>query len=292
MKRRNDPIAIEHMFAYGADMRPESEFREALELVEAGLNDCQISRELGIPRGTIRDWRHASAKNPGHRTVGAIGHRSELVVASTNPGGPCTGECDAPTFAMQDRPAYFYLLGQYLGDGFISPQGKGVFRLRIACAWDYPGIAVEVADAMSTVSGRFEAASTEGIGCSYINTYWKHWPCVFPQHGRGRKHERPIVLRDWQRPSATVEHQELIRGLIHSDGCRFINPVNRQLKHGVKRYEYVRYVFTNASSDIRGILTDSLDALEIEWRRMNARNISIARRDSVHELEQFVGQKH
>ena len=28
---------------------------------------------------------------------------------------------------------------------------------------------------------------------------WKHWPCLFPQHGPGRKHERPIVLEDWQR---------------------------------------------------------------------------------------------
>jgi hypothetical protein len=272
-------------------MRPESEFQAALELVEHGLNDCEISRQLDIPRGTIRDWRHAAEKNPGHRTIHAAGQRSELVVESTNPGGPCNGACDAPDFALEDRGAYFYLLGQYLGDGFISYHGKGVFRLRVACAWDYPGIVVEVAEAMSTVSGRFEAASSEGIGCSYINTYWKHWPCVLPQHGAGRKHERPIVLREWQRPVNAFDHRELVRGLIHSDGCRFINPVKRQLKHEVKRYEYVRYVFTNASSDIRRIFTDSLDALNIEWRQMNQRNVSIARREAVLALEQFVGPK-
>ena len=28
---------------------------------------------------------------------------------------------------------------------------------------------------------------------------WQHWPCLFPQHGPGRKHERPIVLEHWQR---------------------------------------------------------------------------------------------
>ncbi len=38
-------------------MRPESEYREALKLIEAGVNDCEIGRRLGIPRGTIRDWR-------------------------------------------------------------------------------------------------------------------------------------------------------------------------------------------------------------------------------------------
>ena len=28
---------------------------------------------------------------------------------------------------------------------------------------------------------------------------WKHWPCLFPQHGPGRKHERKIRLEAWQR---------------------------------------------------------------------------------------------
>ena len=273
-------------------MRPDTEFRSALELVGAGLNDCQISRRLDIPRGTIRDWRHAAEKNPGHRTVHATGHRSELVVASTNPGGTCDGSCNAPEFALQDRRAYFYLLGQYLGDGHISSHGKGVFRLRIACSWDYPGISVEVADAMITVSGRLEAPATEGIGCSYVNTYWKHWPCVFPQHGHGRKHERLIALRSWQLPTGVIEHEELVRGLIHSDGCRFVNSVNRKLANGIKRYEYTRYVFTNASSDIRNIFTASLEALDIDWRQMNKRNVSIARRESVARLDTFVGPKH
>jgi hypothetical protein len=31
-----------------------------------------------------------------------------------------------------------------------------------------------------------------------IETGWTRWPEVFPQHGRGRKHERPIVLEPWQ----------------------------------------------------------------------------------------------
>jgi hypothetical protein len=38
-------------------MHPPEVRAETLALVEAGLNDCEISRRLGIPRGTIRDWR-------------------------------------------------------------------------------------------------------------------------------------------------------------------------------------------------------------------------------------------
>jgi Homeodomain-like domain-containing protein len=30
---------------------------EALCLVAAGVNDCEIARRLGIPRSTVRDWR-------------------------------------------------------------------------------------------------------------------------------------------------------------------------------------------------------------------------------------------
>lgn len=36
-------------------------------------------------------------------------------------------------------------------------------------------------------------------GCHTIQAYSKHWPCLFPQHGSGRKHDRPIRLEPWQR---------------------------------------------------------------------------------------------
>lgn len=65
----------------------------------------------------------------------------------------------------------------------------------------------------------------------------------------------------------------------------------RRLKDGPKRYEYVRYVFTNASDDIRSILCTSLDALDIEWKMMNDRNVSIARKASVAAMETIVGPK-
>ena len=38
-------------------MHPPELRAEALALVEFGINDCEISRRLGIPRGTVRDWR-------------------------------------------------------------------------------------------------------------------------------------------------------------------------------------------------------------------------------------------
>ncbi len=157
--------------------------------------------------------------------------------------------------------------------------------------WDYPEIMAETIDVISIVGGRDKVGMNEGGGCSEVFSDWKHWVCVLPQHGAGRKHERPIRLEPWQQPQSLEEHQELVRGLMHSDGCRFINPVRRKLANGWKEYRYVRYVFTNASSDIRTILTESLDALGIEWRQMNRRNVSVARSESVAMLDWFVGPK-
>lgn len=63
------------------------------------------------------------------------------------------------------------------------------------------------------------------------------------------------------------------------------------VRHGTKLYSYPRYTFSNASDDIRRLFCETCDLLGIEWRVMNARNISIARRASVARLDEFVGPK-
>jgi hypothetical protein len=63
------------------------------------------------------------------------------------------------------------------------------------------------------------------------------------------------------------------------------------VRHGSRVYAYARYNFTNASEDIRGLFTSACERLGIEWQQMNARNISVARRDSVACLDRFVGPK-
>ncbi len=117
-------------------------------------------------------------------------------------------------------------------------------------------------------------------------------PGAFPQHGCGKKHLRPIVLETWQ-AEITARHPEaLLRGLIHSDGCRTINRFRTRLPNGrVRTYEYPRYFFSNLSADIRRIFTDHCDLLGIRWTQSNARNISISQRASVARLEVIVGPK-
>lgn len=58
-----------------------------------------------------------------------------------------------------------------------------------------------------------------------------------------------------------------------------------------KTYAYPRYLFTNCSDDIKRIFTEACDRLGVEWRVMNAKNISVPRRASVARLDEFIGPK-
>jgi hypothetical protein len=177
----------------------------------------------------------------------------------------------------------------YLGDGYIVRGAKGVYRFIVALDGAYPGLIAECAASIEAIVPgaapyRQRRANSR---CVWVVKWWKHWPCLFPQHGPGRKHERPIVLTNWQKTLVRQYPELFLRGLLHSDGCRFTNPV----RHGDELDTYPRYNFTNASADIRKLFCDTCDLLGIEWRVMNARNISVARRRSVARLDEFVGPK-
>lgn len=83
----------------------------------------------------------------------------------------------------------------------------------------------------------------------------------------------------------------MIRGLLHSDGCRTVNTVRRPLPTGTRTYACPRYFFSSEASDIRGIFSAALDLLDIAWRHNRHNSISVARRDAVAALDEFVGPK-
>lgn len=246
-------------------MRPAHEYETVQWLIEAGLNDCQIGRSVGLPRGTVRDWRHRKRRGLGWR--------------------PPDLDCPKCSSGRPDPEAYAYLLGMYLGDGCISEQRGAVFKLRIACAARYPAIMDECEQAIRSMRPTRGAAvcRTRREGCVELSSCWKHWPCLFPQHGPGRKHLRKIELASWQQDITRSYPERLLRGLIHSDGCRSLNKV--------AGHEYTRYQFSNRSLDVRGIFCRALDDYGVRWRQMNRFTISVARRPDVVRLDQVVGPK-
>jgi hypothetical protein len=83
----------------------------------------------------------------------------------------------------------------------------------------------------------------------------------------------------------------ILRGLFHSDGCRFTNWTERVVAGQPKRYEYPRYMFSNTSTDIIGLCTWALDLLDIPWRTCRPDLVSVARREAVATLDVHVGPK-
>ncbi len=192
-----------------------------------------------------------------------------------------------------DRPAYSHLLGLYLGDGHVAEFPR-TCRLVITCDAAYP-VLVEACRAAVLATGlprRVRAQPDRARRCVRVVGDSKRWPEAFPQHGPGRKHERPIVLELWQREIVDAFPREFLRGLLHSDGCRTINRFTTRLPSGrAAEYAYARWFFSNRSADIRALFCASCERLGIRWTQSNPRNISVSRRASVALLDSFVEAK-
>lgn len=213
---------------------------ETLRLAGEGLNNCEISQRTGVPRSTVREW-HAGKLPRSFRGKPLLNGRP------ANPGPSCP-RCGSGNHQFGHlSTAYVYLLGLYLGDGCISKGTRDVYRLRIALDVKYAGIVEECAAAMQAVVP-WNKVHKQLTPKNYVevHAYSKAWPCLFPQHGPGKKHKRKIVLVDWQQELVDLTPGLLLRGLIHSDGCRFINT-------GRNGWRAARYSFSNLSTDIKQI---------------------------------------
>ena len=251
--------------------RDQADYEAAIALIASGLGDTDIARTTGIPRSTISAWRHGRGSG-FHRRLATAG----------------------PWWRPRRPADYSYLLGLYLGDGCIQTSRGAFASIVITLDASYPGI-------VETAAGSLVACFPDGrvrrflrSQGSVVAVQLSHpaLPFAFPQHGAGRKHLRPIDLTDWQRMTTTAHPRELLRGLIHSDGCRTMNRFKVKLPSGrVGAYEYPRYFFSNLSEDIRRIFCEHCELLGIRWTQSNPRNISISNRRSVALMDEFIGPK-
>jgi hypothetical protein len=243
-------------------MRPDAEVRAALDLAAGGRTSTEISTRLGIPRSTVRYWLADS------RFLG-----------DTNRCHRCRGVHEFAALG----PEYVYLLGLYLGDGHISEPQREVYKLRLFLDAAYPEILREASQAIGTTRGRAPGSLKKGPHCVEVYSFWRQWPCFFPQHGSGLKHERPIELSRWQRELAQQRPDRLLRGLIHSDGCRSQNT-------GRSGSSHPRYSFKNRSNDIHTTFRFACEQLGLRWTAA-PETTYISRKADVAELDRFIGPK-
>jgi len=252
-------------------MHPQTTVDRARRLCQQGLIDREVARITGVPIRTIQKWRTGTRRGP----------RTER-----------KSDCPRCTGRPLDEAAYAYLLGLYLGDGWLT-RGRGdVFALNIACCDDWPGLLAAAGSAMSAVMPTSRVFGVRREGMTEVKSTSKHWPCLFPQHGPGRKHTRTIELADWQRAIVEAHPGDFARGLFHSDGYRGVNRVRRTWSTGERWYEYPRYLFSNKSTDILRLCGQTLDWLGVAWRFSKPNTISVARKKAVARLDEFVGPKY
>lgn len=168
-------------------------------------------------------------------------------------------------------------------------QRNDVYELRLFLDSRYPAIIREAATAITVVlpNNRPTTLRHSFYNLMKVVCSSKAWPALFPQHGAGRKHKRKIQLEGWQQAITRSNPEKLVRGLIHSDGCRFV----AHQRCGDRVYRYPRYCFDNRSRGIMQIFCDHLDLLGIRWTMSNPESAQIARRQAVRQLDEFVGPK-
>jgi hypothetical protein len=243
-------------------------FVRVKELISLGLSDYAVASATGVSRGTVQRWRRRA--------------------------DPPVARAAADDWRVVSGRRYCYLLGCYLGDGTILHKPPHGWTLRITCDRQYPAIIEEVLDAMVDVfpGGRALRFASSTSASDVLQVSHVGIAKAFPQHGPGRKHLREIKLAEWQRELTHAHPDALIRGLIHSDGCRVENRFKTKLPSGrVAEYQYARYVFSNLSADIRNIFAEHCELLGVRVTQSNHRNLSVAHRKSVAILDTYVGPK-
>lgn len=255
-------------------VRSDETVMDALRASDAGMSDAENAALHGVAIKTIRRWRREYQRRGKAR---GQAHTQAL----------CPRCAEGPL----DPASYAELLGWYLGDGHITRQRRGVFGLHIFNDARYTTLNAHVLDLMRSVKPQSRPHTRSVPGCTVITVSWKHWPCLFPQHGPGLKHERTLEMADWQREIVEQFPADFLRGLFHSDGCRVNNWATRTVAGEKKRYEYPRWQFVNESADIMRWCGEALDLRDIPWRQTTRRTLSVSTRAGVERLDELIGLK-
>jgi len=160
------------------------------------------------------------------------------------------------------RKAYNYILGLYLGDGHITLV-PGTMGLVISCDSKYPNLISKAKEQLEKVFiyNKVYLNDTHKQNCVDVTIHNNHLGKLFPQVGPGKKHDRDVSLKDWQKDN--IEYEELLLGLFHSDGS-FYESKTKSI-YG-KIYTRHFYEFSNCSLDIHDIYKNCLENIGVEYK--------------------------
>jgi hypothetical protein len=256
-------------------MRTLETRKKLFEAWKAGKNQTETSQCLLLPRETVRDYfkKFSTGEDP-NRDRDTAQTRLDL------------SQCEFDSHLVYQ---YLYALGMYLGDGHITEikklkNGNSTYRMRVYQDSRYPEIIARIKTALSTINPHKKVATIlhDGGSCTVVYTYSNDLVDLFPQHGLGKKHTRKIQLETWQDRMIEGNPKPFIKGLIESDGCRFINKVGK--------YRYPSYSFTNKSDDLHLVFSWACKLIGVQTTR-SGKNTFVRKRANVEKLDKFIGPK-
>jgi hypothetical protein len=175
---------------------------------------------------------------------------------------------------------YSYLLGLYLGDGYINSTPR-TYRLRYSLDKKYNKLNEYVIQQLKILFPFNKVSTYVDNNTVVVSLYNNQLVTLFPQHGTGKKHNRLIKLEEWQ--NNILDHSSFIKGLFHSDGSYYQSGI------------YDRYNFTNMSKDIIQLYKESCTFLNISYCEVNYHNgknvITHNKRKDVLFLKETIGIK-
>ncbi len=244
-------------------MRTQDEYNKIVVLYKKGMNNCAISKQLNIPRTTVRDM----ISNP-------LYIKSPFVIPVNN---------------NDFRKIYSYFLGVFLGDGCLSLHKKSVYRCRITLDVKYPNIITKTKLCIESIMQNNKVSIVNRLrqgkpSCVDVSCYSKEWVKLLPFYKPGPKWKYKIQLEDWQQSIIKEYPKEFWLGLYHSDGCRY-------KQTNCNSYYYC---FAQKSEDITNLFTWCSDLLNIKYRilrRPNINIITITDKISRQKLDTFAGPK-
>jgi hypothetical protein len=217
--------------------------QKAFALFAEVKNVSEVSRLLNIPRSTLKSWL---VPMPKKGRLGGI----KIIEDDINPSEYLSTE--------KMQKSYSFILAVYLCDGYISTYKT--FRapsIRFFNDSKYPKNTQEWADNLKILlpNNSINIYRKKLSNCNIVLTNSKKLLNLFPQHGSGMKHERKLILKDWQKDIITKYPEEFVRGCIQSDGCIY--------QHKQGKYQYKKYAFTNKSEDIIDFFLYALNQIGI-----------------------------
>jgi hypothetical protein len=116
---------------------------------------------------------------------------------------------------------YSELLGLYLGDGHVVRLAR-TWKLRIYLDTRYAEIVNESRALLQRCFPHHSVGTAYGHEgrMTVLSVHSSHLPCLFPQHGRGMKHERRILLDRRYARSARINRRSSVGRLKEEIGVK------------------------------------------------------------------------